>query len=102
MNDLTGFKRDLLRGIASLGETNGLDLLSHLEDVQGYQEIHHGRLYPNLDDLVRIGLVRKDEADGRTNAYSLTPRGRREVIEWGETWGGVADSLRRDDGGGSP
>ena len=43
------------------------------------KEIHHGRLYPNLDTLVDKGLVEKGQRDRRTNFYSLTRRGRREI-----------------------
>lgn len=43
------------------------------------KEIQHGRLYPNLDTLVDKGLVEKEQKDGRTNAYALTRRGRREL-----------------------
>lgn len=42
-------------------------------------EIHHGRLYPNLDTLVEKGLVNKGELDRRTKFYELTKRGRREL-----------------------
>jgi DNA-binding PadR family transcriptional regulator len=48
-------------------------------------EIHHGRLYPNLDTLVEKGLVEKGELDRRTNYYTLTRRGQREITarnEW--------------------
>ncbi|MFB6155190.1 MAG: PadR family transcriptional regulator, partial [Haloferacaceae archaeon] len=41
--------------------------------------IHHGRLYPNLDTLVEKGLVEKGQRDRRTNYYTLTRRGRREI-----------------------
>ncbi|ELY99975.1 hypothetical protein C480_19519 [Natrialba aegyptia DSM 13077] len=43
------------------------------------QEINHGRLYPNLDDLVDKGLLKKGERDKRTNMYTVTQRGRREI-----------------------
>jgi len=42
-------------------------------------EIHHGRLYPNLDTLVEKGLVEKSELDKRTNVYTVTRRGQREI-----------------------
>lgn len=38
-------------------------------------EVNHGRLYPNLDELVRAGLVTKGAKDQRTNAYGLTDAG---------------------------
>jgi DNA-binding PadR family transcriptional regulator len=38
-------------------------------------------LYPNLDTLVEKGLVTKGEIDKRTNSYSLTRRGEREIAD---------------------
>ncbi|MDR5657734.1 helix-turn-helix transcriptional regulator [Halodesulfurarchaeum sp. HSR-GB] len=56
----------------------GLEIKDELEKV--YEgEIHHGRLYPNLDTLVTKGLVDKGTIDKRTNSYELTRRGRREI-----------------------
>lgn len=73
MHDLTGFQRDLLYVIAGEEEPHGLAIKEKLEAY--YEtEIHHGRLYPNLDTLVEKG-----ERDRRTNYYALTRRGRREV-----------------------
>ncbi|EMA56256.1 helix-turn-helix transcriptional regulator [Halococcus thailandensis] len=78
MYDLTGFQRDLLYIAADKGEPNGLELKDELE---GYYEteIHHGRLYPNLDTLVEKGLIEKGELDKRTNYYQVTQRGQREI-----------------------
>ncbi|WP_245838520.1 PadR family transcriptional regulator [Natronoarchaeum philippinense] len=79
--DLTGFQRDLLEAIASVEQSQdeppyGLEIKNHIEDEYG-EEIHHGRLYPNLDELVEIGLVEKGMLDQRTNSYELTARGRK-------------------------
>ncbi|MFB6254424.1 MAG: PadR family transcriptional regulator [Halobacteriaceae archaeon] len=74
MYDLTGFQRDLLYVIAGLDEPHGLAIKEELEDYYE-NEIHHGRLYPNLDTLVKQGLVTKGEIDKRTNYYQLTDRG---------------------------
>ncbi|AFK21198.1 transcription regulator (plasmid) [Haloferax mediterranei ATCC 33500] len=64
--------------MAGLDEPHGLAIKEELEDY--YEtEIHHGRLYPNLDTLVEKGLVDKGEKDRRTNSYRLTARGRREI-----------------------
>ena len=38
-----------------------------------------GRLYPNLDTLVEKGLVEKGEKDRRTNVYTVTKCGQREL-----------------------
>ncbi|WP_049997042.1 PadR family transcriptional regulator [Halococcus sediminicola] len=78
MYDLTGFQRDLLYVAAGKDEPHGLALKSELD--QYYEgEIHHGRLYPNLDTLVDKGLLEKGQIDKRTNYYQVTQRGRREI-----------------------
>lgn len=94
MNDLTGFQRDLLYVIAGLDEPHGLAIRAELED---YYEtaVHHGRLYPNLDTLVEKGLVEKGEKDRRTNVYTLTHRGRRELEarrNWEQQYIEIAES----------
>jgi len=78
MHDLTGFQRDLLYVIADLDAAKGLVIKDDLEEYYG-TEINHGRLYPNLDTLVEKGLVEKGQMDKRTNSYSLTGRGEREI-----------------------
>lgn len=78
MFDLTGFQRDLLYVIVGLEEPHGLAIKDELEEYYG-KEIHHGRLYPNLDTLVEKGLIEKGAIDKRTNSYSATKRGRREI-----------------------
>ncbi|RBI60843.1 PadR family transcriptional regulator [halophilic archaeon] len=78
MHDLTGFQRDLLYVVNGLDDPHGLAIKDDLEDY--YEtEIHHGRLYPNLDALVDKGLIEKGQVDRRTNCYNLTQRGRQEV-----------------------
>ncbi|WP_353633359.1 PadR family transcriptional regulator (plasmid) [Halobacterium sp. NMX12-1] len=78
MHDLTGFQRDILYVIAGLEQPHGLAVKDELEDYYE-QEINHGRIYPNLDDLVDKGLVEKSELDERTNSYTLTGHGEREI-----------------------
>ncbi len=83
MYDLTGFQRDLLYVIGGLDDPHGLAIKDELEEY--YEtEIHHGRLYPNLDTLVEKGLVEKSQKDRRTNIYSATRRGIREIEARGE------------------
>jgi DNA-binding PadR family transcriptional regulator len=78
MDDLTGFQRDLLYVIAGLKQPYGLAIKDEIE-VYYEKEVYHGRLYPNLDTLVDKGLVSKGTRDDRTNEYTLTRRGRREI-----------------------
>jgi len=78
MYDLTEFQRDLLYPIAGLEQPSGLRIKEELE--QYYTgPVHAGRLYPNLDTLVDKGLVTKESKDARTNRYSLSDRGWREL-----------------------
>lgn len=84
MHDLTGFQRDALYVITGLETPKGLAIKDELDEYYG-TEINHGRLYPNLDILVEKGLVEKGKLDDRTNSYTLTRRGRRELSarrEW--------------------
>jgi DNA-binding PadR family transcriptional regulator len=96
MHDLTGFQRDLLYIIGGLENPKGLAIKEELDDYYG-TEINHGRLYPNLDTIVEKGLVDKGEKDERTNEYSLTTRGRRELEarrEWeADLAGDVIDAI---------
>ncbi|WP_435079847.1 helix-turn-helix transcriptional regulator [Halococcus sp. AFM35] len=78
MYDLTGFQRDVLYVAAGKDEPNGLAIKDALDEYYE-SEIHHGRLYPNLDELVDKGLIEKGQIDRRTNSYEVTQRGRREI-----------------------
>lgn len=78
MYDLTGFQRDLLYVATGLDEPHGLAIKDELENYYE-SEIHHGRLYPNLDTLVDKGLLEKGTMDRRTNFYTVTRRGQREL-----------------------
>lgn len=74
MFELSAFQRDILYAIGGLETPSGTaikDDLDHYYEV----EVHHGRLYPNLDTLVDKGLVEKGKKDDRTNEYSLTDTG---------------------------
>jgi len=74
MHDLTAFQRDVLYVLAGLDEAYGLAIKDELETY--YEgEVNHGRLYPNLDDLVDRGYVEKGQIDRRTNSYELTDDG---------------------------
>lgn len=78
MHDLTAFKRDCLYVIAGLDKPHGLAVKSALAEYYE-KDINAGRLYPNLDELVSMGLVEKSQKDKRTNEYVLTKRARREL-----------------------
>ena len=84
MYDLTAFQRDLLVVIGGMDQPHGLAIK---DEIETYYEsvINHGRLYPNLDTLVEKGFVQKGHVDDRTNKYTITSRGKRE-IEHRQQW----------------
>lgn len=89
MHDLSGFQRDCLYVIGGLEDPSGTSIKDELD---GYYEteVQHGRLYPNLDELVQAGLVAKGKKDDRTNEYLLTEQGIQlleERREWEERHG---------------
>ena len=76
--DLTAFQQAILTILA--GEPRyGLAVKRELEAYYG-EEVNHGRLYPNLDQLVDDGLVEKSPLDKRTNQYALTEAGEQALI----------------------
>ncbi len=78
MDDLTGFQRDVLYVVAGNDQPKGVEIKDELDGYYEH-EVNHGRLYPNLDELVNKGLVEKGKKDDRTNEYLLTDRGKREL-----------------------
>ncbi|WP_089828015.1 helix-turn-helix transcriptional regulator [Halogranum amylolyticum] len=86
MEQLTGFQRDILYVISGLEEPYGLAIKDELEKYYEH-EVNHGRLYPNLDDLVENDFVQKSALDRRTNSYTLTESGYKALEvrrEWEE------------------
>ena len=86
--DMTAFQRDILRVLDLENHQKGLSIKEKLSDYYG-TEVNHGRLYPNLDDLVDAGFIDKSERDARTNDYALTDAGEkalsdRDAWEWGD------------------
>jgi len=86
MRELTAFQRDILYAVADQDPPYGLAIKRELEEYYG-EEVNHGRLYPNLDELVNDGFLEKGELDKRTNSYELTNKARRGLAkrrEWEE------------------
>ncbi|WP_226012418.1 PadR family transcriptional regulator [Halomicrobium salinisoli] len=77
--ELTAFQQNILV-ILSEEPRYGLAIKRELEEYYD-DEVNHGRLYPNLDDLVELGLVEKSELDKRTNQYALTEEGKQAVLD---------------------
>ncbi|WP_435360423.1 PadR family transcriptional regulator [Haloarchaeobius sp. DFWS5] len=73
--DLHAFQRDTLEAIYCLEADDetayGLGIKEQLQDRYG-EDLNHGRIYQNLDELVDRGLLAKRPLDKRTNEYVLT------------------------------
>lgn len=89
--DLTAFQQDILfclrrieRGESSEGQPYGLAIKRELEELRDVDIVNHGRLYPNLDELVDLGLIAKEMVDRRTNEYSTTNAGRQAIEDHAE------------------
>jgi len=81
--DLTSFQQAILTVLADEPKY-GLAIKRELEEYYG-EEVNHGRLYPNLDELVELDLLEKSELDKRTNQYELTEYGFETIldrVEW--------------------
>jgi DNA-binding PadR family transcriptional regulator len=94
--DLTGFQRDVLVAIGQVDQETdeppyGLAVKERLE-ADYAEQINHGRLYPNLDELIEEGLVEKGQLDRRTNSYELTDEGRSVLREIAANYNEVVDS----------
>ena len=92
VRELTAFQQNILV-ILSEEPRYGLAVKRELEDYYG-SEVNHGRLYPNLDDLVEMGFVEKSELDKRTNQYALTEAGHDALLN---QFGWVFDRFVTDD-----
>jgi DNA-binding PadR family transcriptional regulator len=77
--ELTAFQRNILTILAEESRY-GLAIKRELEAYYG-DEVNHGRLYPNLDELVELELIEKSELDKRTNEYALTDQGLEAVLQ---------------------
>jgi DNA-binding PadR family transcriptional regulator len=95
--ELTAFQRNILTILAE-EPRYGLVVKGELETYYD-DDVNHGRLYPNLDDLVEMGLVKKSELDKPTNQYALTEDGYQALLDQ-LAWSFdklIVDSDRADD-----
>jgi len=84
MLGLSSFQIHMLFVISGNEKPHGLAIKSALNDVIE-DEVNHGRLYPNLDELVDDGYIEKGDIDRRTHYYETTEYGERkldEYIDW--------------------
>jgi DNA-binding HxlR family transcriptional regulator len=105
--DLTAFQQQILivlrrieRGLTVEDVAYGLAIKRELERLREVDIVNHGRLYPNLDELVEMDLIDKQMIDRRTNEYSTTETGQ-QIIDQHARWvlDSVAEKVAVTDGG---
>ncbi|RDZ52852.1 DNA-binding protein [Haloferax sp. Atlit-4N] len=84
-DQISAFQQRVVKAImrfeARFGRSpKGIEIKEALERMEDVEEVGHGRLYPNLDELDAYGLVLKSAWDRRTNTYEVTDRGY-ELVE---------------------
>jgi DNA-binding PadR family transcriptional regulator len=89
---LSLFQQNILLVLARTGPQHGLGIKADLETLYG-TDINHGRLYPNLDELVERGLLEKSQRDLRTNEYALTPTAHKTIQADASRRAAIADYL---------
>jgi len=94
---LNAFQRDLLVEIYQMDQPSGQAIRGRLEAEHG-EDVTHGRLYSNLNDLVDLGLLDKGELDLRTNYYEIANDGQRLVEEVAQYFSSATSRVAADGG----
>ncbi|QLG30188.1 helix-turn-helix transcriptional regulator (plasmid) [Halorarum halophilum] len=101
MDEATLFQVTVLLAIQNLSvrgeQCYGLAIKGELEKIYRTAEIHHGRLYPNLDTLKERDLIVKKPIDDRANSYQLTPGGKGLLKRYAEMVVGLINGVEYDD-----
>ena len=82
--NLSAFQRDILWILADKGGLKGVAISDELESYYG-EQVTHGQIYPNLDQLVDAGLIKKIPRNRRTNEYQLTEDAH-QVLSARQSW----------------
>ncbi len=89
----------VLRTLA-LGAQHGYGILAHVQEASGQLlRVEEGSLYPALHRLEQSGVLRAEwrvsENNRRAKYYSLTPKGRRQLVDEQRTWELMAEGVAR-------
>ncbi|WP_313695078.1 PadR family transcriptional regulator [Halorarum halobium] len=75
---LSALEWDVLWMLSKRGPLKGIAIRQELIDYYG-EEVSHAEVYPSLDALADLELVREVATDGRPREYKLTEEGRRTL-----------------------
>jgi len=81
----------ILKTLATLGELHGYGIARRIEQVSGDRlELNQGTVYPALLKLEQMGWIRSkwsvSENNRRAKYYSLTRKGRKQLLHEEEQW----------------
>ena len=81
----------VLKTLASLGPLHGYGIARRIEQLSGdLLELNQGTIYPALLKLEQLGWIRAkwsmSENNRRAKYYSLTPAGRKQLVEEEAEW----------------
>lgn len=80
MYDLNAFQRDCLYMISGMDSPSGIEVRQKINEYYN-KDVATSSVYPVLDDLNTMGLIKKSRKTQRTNQYTITARGEREIEE---------------------
>jgi transcriptional regulator len=81
----------ILKTLATLGPLHGYGIARRIEQVSGdLLELNQGTIYPALFKLEQLGWIRTkwstSENNRRAKFYSLTPKGKKQLVREEEEW----------------
>jgi transcriptional regulator len=81
----------ILKTLATLGPLHGYGIARRIEQVSGdLLELNQGTIYPALLKLEQLGWIRTkwstSENNRRAKFYSLTPKGKKQLVREEEEW----------------
>ena len=81
----------VLKTLATLGPLHGFGIARRIEQVSGdLLELNQGTIYPALLKLEQMGWIRAkwsvSENNRRAKYYSLTPAGRKQLLQEEQEW----------------
>ena len=90
----------ILKTLATLGPLHGYGIARRIEQVSGdLLELNQGTIYPALLKLEQLGWIRTkwstSENNRRAKFYSLTPKGKKQLVTEEEEWRRTSDIVTR-------
>ena len=90
----------VLRTLASNKRMHGYAITAHIQRVsEELMRVEEGSLYPALHRMEQDGWIRAEwgitEKNRTARFYSLTPKGRKQLIQEQESWARLTEGVER-------